>query len=172
MAIGRGGSAVQTKLGFLIYGEQGTWKSSLALELMKFKREDGKPFRVLYIDPEQGSVDSYLEKYEQEGYDLKNIYIVYTQSLSEVKEFIRKAKDNEDFYEFDENGNETDIVYLDADGQPFRPDAIVVDGITLLYIAKQQSLLNFSKMRATVRAKKMNLQEWKRSCYCRCKYRN
>lgn len=157
MAMGRGGSAVQTKLGFLIYGEQGCWKSSLALELMKFKREDGKPFRVLYIDPEQGSVDSYLEKYEAEGYDLKNIFIIYTQSLSEVKEFIRRAKDNEDFYEFDENGDETDTVYLDADGRPFRPDAIVVDGITLLYVAKQQSMLEFSKKRATVRAKKNEL---------------
>lgn len=157
MAIGRGGSAVQTKLGFLIYGEQGTWKSSLCAEFIKFKREDGKPFRVLYIDPEQGSIDSYLEKYEEEGYDLRNVYIVYTQSISEVKEFIRKAKDNEDFYEFDEFGNETDTVYLDTDGLPFRPDAIVVDGVTLLYVAKQQSMLNFSKKRATVRAKKNEL---------------
>lgn len=157
MAVGRGGSAVQTKLGFLIYGEQGCWKSSLALELMKFTREDGKPFRVLFIDPEQGSVDTYLEKYQEAGYDLKNIYIIYTQSISEVKEFIRRAKDNEDFYEFDEEGNETEQIYLDADGLPFRPDAIVVDGVTLLYVAKQQSMLNFSKKRATVRAKRNEL---------------
>lgn len=157
MATGRGGYAVQTKLGFLIYGEQGCWKSSLASEFIKFKREDGKPFRVLYIDPEQGSIDSYLEKYEGEGYDLKNIFIIYTQSISEVKDFIRRAKSNEDYYEFDEEGNETDEIYLDADGLPFRPDAIVVDGITLLYVAKQQSMLNFSKKRATVRAKKNEL---------------
>jgi hypothetical protein len=124
---------------------------------MKFKREDGKPFRVLYIDPEQGSIDSYLEIYENNGYDLKNIYIVYTQSISEVKDFIKKARDNEDFYEFDEDGQESDVVYLDAEGLPFRPDAIVVDGITLLYVAKQQSMLNFSKKRATVRAKKNEL---------------
>lgn len=157
MAIGRGGSAVQTKLGFLIYGEQGCWKSSLCAEFIKFKRENGKPFRVLYIDPEQGSIDSYLEKYEQEGYDLRNVYIVYTQSISEVKDFIKKAKDNDDFYEFDEEGNETQTVYLDSEGIPFRPDAIVVDGISLLYVAKQQSMLNFSKKRATVRAKRNDL---------------
>ena len=157
MAIGRGGSKVQTKCGFLIYGEQGTWKSSLCLEFLKFKREDGKPFKVLYIDPEQGSIDSYLEDYENDGYDLRNIFIIYTQSISEVKEFIRRAKDNEDFYEFDEEGNETETIYLDADEIPFRPDAVVVDGITLLYVAKQQSMLNFSKKRATVRAKKNEL---------------
>lgn len=157
MAIGRGGSKVQTKLGFLIYGEQGTWKSSLCLEFMKFTRPDGKPFKVLYIDPEQGSVDSYLDTYEEQGYDLRNIYILYTQSASEVKTYIKRARDNEDFYEFDEDGKETDIVYLDSDGEPFRPDAIVVDGITLLFVAKQQSMLNFSKKRATVRAKKNEL---------------
>lgn len=157
MAIGRGGGKIQTKCGFLIYGEQGTWKSSLCLEYMKFKREDGKPFRVLYIDAEQGSIDSYLEKYEEEGYDLRNIFIIYTQSISEVREFINRAKNDEDFYEFNDAGEETDVVYLDADGQPFRPDAIVVDGITVLYVAKQQSLLNFSKKRATVRAKKNEL---------------
>lgn len=157
MAVGRGGSKVQTKCGFLIFGEQGTWKSSLALQYMKFTREDGKPFRVLYIDPEQGSVDSYLEQYENLGYDLRNIYIVYTQSISEVKDYIGRATRNEDFYEFDNNGNETETVYLDADGLSFRPDAIVVDGATLLYVAKQQSMLNFSKKRATVRAKKNEL---------------
>jgi hypothetical protein len=157
MATGRGGYAVQTKLGFLIYGEQGCWKSSLASEFIKFKREDGQPFRVLYIDPEQGSIDSYLDKYEQDGYDLKNIFIIYTQSISEVKDFIKRATNNEDFYEFDKEGNETDSVYCDGYGLPFRPDAIVVDGITLLYVAKQQSMLNFSKKRATVRAKKNEL---------------
>jgi len=154
MAVGRGGSKVQTKLAFLLYGEQGTWKSSLALQLLKYKREDGKPFRVLYIDPEQGSVDTYLEQYENEGVDLRNIYILYTQSISEVTDGVKRAKNGDDFYEFDDEGNETDEVYLDADGQPFRPDAIVVDGVSLLYVAKQQSMLEFSKKRATVRAVK------------------
>ena len=118
------------------------------------KREDGKPFRVLYIDAEQGSIDDYLDDYADEGYDLRNIYIVYTQSLSEVKDFIKKAKEDEDFYNFDDDGNETDEVYLDAEGKPFRPDAVVVDGITVLYIARQQGIIEFSKKRATVRATK------------------
>jgi soluble cytochrome b562 len=157
MAVGRGGSSVKTKIATLIYGAQGTWKSSLAAELIKFKREDDKPFRILYIDPEQGSIDSYLEGYEKEGYDLQNIFIIYTQSLTEVKQFIKRAKNNEDFYEFDESGNETENVYLDGDGEPFRPDAIVVDGATLLFIARQQGLTEFSKLRATVRAKQKEL---------------
>ena len=43
-------------------------------------------------------------------------------------------------------------LYLDSEGNPFRPDMIVVDGATLLYTAKQQSIIEFSKKRATVRA--------------------
>lgn len=154
MATGRGGNKIKTRLGFLLYGDYGTWKSSFCLESLKLKNEDGRPFRVLFIDPENGGVDTYLDKYEEVGIDLRNIYIVYTQSLTEVEEFIKKAKDGEDFYEFDEDGNETDEVYLDADGNPFRPDMIVVDGATLLYVAKQQSIVEFSKKRATVRANK------------------
>lgn len=154
MATGRGGNKIKTRLGFLLYGDYGTWKSSFCLESLKLKNEDGRPFRVLFIDPENGGVDTYLDKYEEAGIDLRNIYIVYTQSLTEVEEFIKKAKDGGDFYEFDEDGNETDEVYLDADGNPFRPDMIVVDGATLLYVAKQQSIVEFSKKRATVRANK------------------
>ena len=154
MATGRGGNKIKTRLGFLLYGDYGTWKSSFCLESLKLKNEDGAPFKVLFIDPENGGVDTYLDKYEEAGIDLRNIYIVYTQSLTEVEEFIKKAKDGEDFYEFDEEGNETDEVYLDADGKPFRPDMIVVDGATLLYVAKQQSIVEFSKKRATVRANK------------------
>ena len=157
MATGRGGNKIKTRLGFLLYGDYGTWKSSFCLESLKLKNEDGTPFKVLFIDPENGGVDTYLDKYEEEGYDLRNIYIVYTQSLTEVGEFIQKAKNGEDFYEFDEDGNETDEVYLDAEGKPFRPDMIVVDGATLLYVAKQQSIVEFSKKRATVRANKNEL---------------
>lgn len=154
MATGRGGNKIKTRLGFLLYGDYGTWKSSFCLESLKLKNEDGTPFKVLFIDPENGGVDTYLDKYEEAGIDLRNIYIVYTQSLIEVEEFIQKAKDGDDFYEFDDEGNETDEVYMDAEGKPFRPDMIVVDGATLLYVAKQQSIVEFSKKRATVRANK------------------
>ena len=157
MATGRGGNRIKTRLGFLLYGDYGTWKSSFCLESLKLKNEDGTPMKVLFIDPENGGVDTYLDKYEEDGVDLRNIYIVYTQSLTEVEEFIQKAKNGEDFYEFDDDGNETEDVYLDSEGKPFRPDMIVVDGATLLYVAKQQSMVEFSKKRATVRAKKNEL---------------
>ena len=107
MARARKGNVVKTKLGFLIYGNFGTWKSSLSLDFARMKNEDGRPFRVLYIDAESGSIDSYLENLENEGINTENIYIVYTQSLGEVRDYIKKASNNEDFYELDDDGKET-----------------------------------------------------------------
>ena len=157
MATARSGSKTQSRLAMLIYGEQFTGKSTMAMQFAYFKRADGKPFRVLYIDPESGSIDDYLPELEENGVDLKNIYIVYTQSLGEVREYIRKAKNNEDFYELDEEGNETDEVVLDADGEPFRVDAIVVDGTTILNLTTKQGLIEFSKKRNSVKAKAQGL---------------
>lgn len=152
MARGRKGNAVATKLGFLIYGTFGTWKSSLCLDFMRMRTEEGRPFRVLYIDAESGSIDSYLDDLHDEGIDTENIYVLYTQSLGEVRDYIQKVTNNEDLYELDDNGDETEEVILDGDGNPFRADAIVVDGTTIIHMATQQGLIEFSKKRANVRS--------------------
>lgn len=157
MATSRKGSKVQSKIQMVLFGEPFTGKSTIALQLMYLKRPDGKPFRVLYIDAESGSVDDYLEGIESDGVDLDNLYIVYTQSLKETKELIRKATNREPFYLYDDEGEETDEVVLDADGKPFAPDAIVVDGTTVLNVATKQGLVEFSKKRAKVKAEREGL---------------
>lgn len=157
MAKARIASKTQSKIGALIYGAQFTGKSTLASQFVYFKRTDGSPFRVLYIDAENGSIDDYIEKLENDGIDTGNLYIVYTQSLGEVKEMIAKVKNNEDFYVLDDDGNETDEVLLDASGQPFRADAIVIDGSTILNLSLKQSLIEFSKKRNAVKAKAQGL---------------
>ena len=157
MARARKGGSIKQKMGFLIYGKQGSGKSSMAIDFARMKREDGKPFRLLYLDSESGSIDSYLEDLEKEGIDVNNIYIVYTQSLSEVNSYIKKVTNGEDLYELDDNGDETDDVVLDAEGNPFRADAIVIDSASVLYIASQQGLTEFSKKRAKVRANQKEL---------------
>lgn len=152
----RRATAIKEKLGFLIYGKQGTWKSSLCLEFAKMKREDGKPFRVLYIDAEAGSIDSYLDKLAEQGVDSRNIFIASTQSLTEVRDLIKTVSANEEIYYFDDEDNEEKTA-LDADGNIFIADAIVVDGLSLLYTARQQGIIEFSKKRANVRAKKKEI---------------
>jgi len=157
MAKARKASITQSKLMKILFGEPFTGKSTLALQLAYFKRPDGKPFRLLYLDPESGSVDDYIGELEANGINLDNIYIVYTQSLGETRQYIGKVKNNEDFYELDEDGNETDEVVLDADGEPFRADAIVVDGATILNLTTKQGLVEFSKKRNKVKADKDGL---------------
>lgn len=157
MAKARIASKTQSKLGTILFGEPFTGKSTLASQLAYFKRPDGKPFKILYLDPESGSIDDYLDGIESNNVDIGNIYIVYTQSLGEVRQYIAKVKNNEDFYEIDDDGNETDTVVVDADGNPFRADAIVVDGATILNLTTKQGLVEFSKKRNSVKAKKEGL---------------
>lgn len=157
MAKARIASKTQSKLGTILFGEPFTGKSTLASQLAYFKRPNGKPFKILYLDPESGSIDDYLDGLESNNIDIGNIYIVYTQSLGEVRQYIAKVKNNEDFYEIDDDGNETDTVIVDADGNPFRADAIVVDGATILNLTTKQGLVEFSKKRNSVKAKKEGL---------------
>lgn len=147
----------RAKIAMLLYGEQFTGKSTLASQFAYMKREDGKPFRVLYIDAESGSIDDYAQDMIANGVQPDNLYIVYTQSLQEVKACIRKVKEHDDFYEVDDEGNETDEVVKDADGLPFRADAIVVDGTTVLDLTTKQGLIEFSKKRANVKARQEEL---------------
>ncbi|MGG1659502.1 hypothetical protein [Brevibacillus sp. NRS-1366] len=151
MAKAKSGSVVKKGLKFFLYGEQGTWKSSFALGMAKMKSELGKPLRVLYIDCETGSVDNYLEDLESEGIDLNNILLVYTTSYTEVEEWATKAMYNEDLYIEDEDGNE--VVALDADGNPFRADVIVVDGITVISDNVKFAAIGVSEKRARLKAK-------------------
>lgn len=149
----RKATTVKKKINMLLYGESFCGKSTFASQSVYLKNEDGSPMRILYIDAESGSVDNYLDEMERNNVNLDNLYLVYTQSLGEVLDCIRKVKDNEDFYEIDpKTGEETDIVVTDAEGRPFRADMIVVDGVTVLHTAAQQGLLEFSKKRARVRA--------------------
>lgn len=152
MARGRTASKIQKKLNFLVFGEPFTGKSTFASQFVYMHNEDGSPMRVLYIDAESGSIDNYLDDMEANGVNLGNIYILYTQSLGEVLDYIDKVKNNEDFYEIGEDGEELDTIVTDAEGNPFRADVIIIDGVSVLYTAAQQGLLEFSKKRARVRA--------------------
>jgi hypothetical protein len=158
MATGRKGGKVQSKIQMLLFGEQGTGKSTMASQLLYLKRPDGKPFRVLFLDGEAGSIDDMLESIENDGINLDNLYIVYTQSLKEVNQYIEKATKKEPFYELDDEGKEDfENMILDADGEQFIPDAIVVDGTSVLNLAVKQGVIEFSKKRANVKAERDKL---------------
>ena len=159
MAQARRGGQIQSKLGFLIYGDKGTWKSSLSAQLGDMKNEAGEPMKVLYIDTENGSIDDLLNYKAAEGIDVSNIYVVYSTSLEEVKEIIKQAKDcnvNKPIMLFDSQSN-TNFSLENEDGSVFIPDAIVVDSLTVLYDSCIDALNQFSKKRAAVRAQKKQM---------------
>lgn len=154
MAKSRKGNSAQKIIGILAYGEQGTWKSSLGCEALALKKADGTPMKVLIIDSEFGGVDSALDfKAEKYGFNAENAYIVYTESYSEILSLLDKVKTKEPFYYYDDDGSETDEVVLDADGNEFHPDFIVLDGTTVVYNASSIAKVKFSEKRAKVKAK-------------------
>lgn len=152
MARARVGSSIKKKLGMVVYGDPFTGKSTFASQFLYMHNEDGTPMKVLYIDCESGSIDYYIDEIEEKGGNVEELYIVYTQSLGEVLSLIDKIKNDEDFYLMDENGEETDEVFLDKSGKPWRADAMVIDGITVLSSTVKQGLVEFSKKRAKVKA--------------------
>lgn len=152
MARGRVGSAIKKKLGIVCYGDPFTGKSTFASQFLFMHNEDGSPMKVLYIDCESGSIDYYIDDIEARGGNVDELYIVYTQSLGEVLNLIDKVKNNDDFYIMDEDGEEGDEILLDKQGNPWRPDAMVIDGITVLSSTVKQGLVEFSKKRAKVKA--------------------
>ena len=154
MAIARSGSVIKPKLNVLVYGEPGTGKSTIALQLAYFKREDGTPFRVAVLDAESGGCEECLMELEENGVDLRNIYIIYSQSQKEIKDYISKIRDGEPFYELDEEGNETDEIVKDAYGEDFHPDALILDGTSVLKLVSSQSLLDLSRKRNKIKAEK------------------
>ena len=156
MARARSGSVIKPKLNMLLYGEPGVGKSTMALQIAYFKREDGTPFRVLVLDAESGGCEECLTELEENGVDLRNIYLVYSQSQKEIKEYIAKVRDHDVFYELDDEGNETDETVKDAYGEDFHPDALILDGTSVLKLVSSQSLLDLSRKRNKLKAEKAN----------------
>lgn len=157
MAQARKGGAVQSKINMILYGTLFSGKSTMGMQMAMLNRPDGKPFRLLVLDAEQGGVDDLMESLGEQGVNLDNIYVVYTQSLEEVNQYIKWATERADFPELDDEGNETDEIVLDADGEPFHPDAILVDGSSVLKLTCQQSLLNLTRRRAKIKANRNGL---------------
>lgn len=154
MARARSGGSVKPKLNILAYGPTGAGKSTLLLQMAYFKREDGTPWRILFLDHESGGADEIIEELENNGIDTRNIYIVYTQSIKETKDYINKVRDHEPFYELDDCGEETDEIVKDAYGEQFVADAIITDGTSVLKLTNTQSLLDLSRKRNKIKAEK------------------
>jgi len=146
------GSSVKKNIKMLLYGEKGTWKSSIALQTLALKTSEGRDMRVAYIDTEFGSVDNYIEDFcEEHGVNPDNILIVKTNTYEETAKAIETIIKNEPFYMEDEEGNEVEV--LDAEGKTFIADAIVLDSMTVINDTVQYGMIKVSEKRAKLKAK-------------------
>ena len=157
MAQAHRGGNLSHKINMYVFGDFFSGKTTLGLQLAKLHDENGKPLRLLVIDCESNGTSFALDELEEEGINLDNVYTVWTQSLAEVTHYIQQVTNGEPLHELGPDGEELDEYVLDADGQPFVPNALFLDGATILKMTCQQSLLNLSRKRAKVRAKNNGL---------------
>ena len=157
MAQAHKGSSFSHKINLFAFGDFFCGKTTLGLQLAKLHDENGKPMRLLVIDCESNGVSYALDELEESGVNMDNIYVVWTQSLAEVTRYIKKITNKEPLHELGPDGEELDSYVLDADGQPFLPTALFIDGASILRMTCEQSLLNLSRRRAKVRAKNNGL---------------
>lgn len=154
MATARKGSAIKSKLNMLLYGANFSGKTTLAMQAALLKREDGKNFRVMVFDTESGGATESIDAVVEQGANPDDIYCIYTQSVSEIKEYIKKIANNEPIYDIDENGDELDTVVTDSEGNPFKPDLILIDSTSVLKMTTQNSLINLSQKRNKIKSEK------------------
>ena len=92
------------------------------------------------------------------SFDIKDIYATNPNvklnkilNIKKIKDYIAKVRDHEVFYELDENGDETDEIVKDAYGEDFHPDALILDGTSVLKLVSSQSLLDLSRKRNKIK---------------------
>ena len=157
MAQAHKGGQLNHKINMYVFGDFFSGKTTLGLQLAKLHDENGEPLRLLVIDCEANGASFALDDLEAEGVDMANIYTVWTQSLAETTHYIKQVAKGEPLHELGPDGEELDEYVTDAKGRPFVPNALFLDGATILKMTCQQSLLNLSRKRARVRAKNNGL---------------
>lgn len=155
MAKMRKGSKQKVKLKVVVFGEHGSRKSGFLADFAKMKNEDGSPMKVLYVDAETESLSGYhIDRLEEEGVDLENLLILEPDSTDELIEILKKVQEKEPFYEYDEDGDETNEEVLDSEGKTFFPDVVVIDSVSALVQDIKKAIRAISKIRAKVKASK------------------
>lgn len=117
----------------MIYGKEGTHKSNIAIQFATLKNKEGKPFRVLLLDLEFKSIEGFNEAWiESKGVDFRNICEIRTRDLSTVQKLFDIFSKGQPIPVLDDNEKFTKDFELDADGNPFIADVIIVDSLSVI----------------------------------------
>lgn len=126
-----GNTAVSMKA--MIFGKEGSRKSNTAIQFATLKNKNRKPLKVLELDFEFKSLDGYNEAWlESKNVKFGNICEIRTRDLSVITKLCNCFVKGQPIPVLNENDEFTEEFELDADGQPFVADVLIMDSISVI----------------------------------------
>lgn len=143
----------------LIFGKEATHKSNTAIQIATLKKIDGKPMRVLALDFEYRSYEGFNEAWvESKGVDFNNICEIRTRDLDLIYKLLDRFTKGQPIPVLDENDNIVkDKFEVDAEGNPFVADAVILDSISVLHDLLIEGRNEIIKKRANIKIAKDGL---------------
>jgi hypothetical protein len=167
--------STQYSMKVLVYGKPATRKSNIGAQFARLKSKEGKPLRVLLIDTEYKAIEGFNENYLHElGVKEDNVLEERTRSLENIQILIDKftqgkpimKSEFKDVEVIDHKTFEKKIVQkevftnepeLDADGQPFIADVIVIDSLSVIADLYTEGRTAIVETRTNIKIKKEGL---------------
>lgn len=137
----------------LVYGKPGAGKSTFAKDMAKMKNEDGTNMRIAYVDFENASLGRRaVRDLTDAGVSLKDFLLFHPKEMKDLESLVTALRSDEDFYNYDEDGNETTVI-KDSHGNNWRADAFIVDSLSALNQDEQIFFNDISKIRTKIKSK-------------------
>lgn len=151
-----GNTAVSMKA--MIYGKEGTHKSNTAIQFAMLKDRNDKPLRVLLLDAEFRAIEGFNEAWiESKGVNFGNICEIRTRDLSTITKLCDLFVKGQPIPVLDESDNFTKEFEIDADGNPFVADVLIMDSISVIHDLLVEGRSEIVKKRTNIKILKEGL---------------
>lgn len=137
----------------MLYGKEGTRKSNTAMQIATILKKDGKPMKVLLLDLEYKAIEGYNEAWlENQGVNFDNLCEIRTRDLSLIHILLEKFTKGQPIPKLDEDDKIVNGEFeLDAEGNPFIADAVVLDSISVINDLLVEGRNEIIKKRANIK---------------------
>lgn len=137
----------------MLYGKEGTRKSNTAMQIATILKKDGKPMKVLLLDLEYKAIEGYNEAWlESRGVNFENLCEIRTRDLSLIQILLENFTKGLPIPKLDVDDKIIEGQYeLDADGNPFIADAVVLDSISVINDLLVEGRNEIIKKRANIK---------------------
>lgn len=142
----------------MIYGKEGTHKSNTAIQFATLKNMNGKPLKVLALDFEYRSYEGFNEAWvESKGVDFRNICEIRTRDFSVITKLCDLFVKGQPIPVLDEDDKFTKEYELDAEGNPFVADVLIMDSISVIHDLLVEGRSEIVKKRTNIKILKEGL---------------